>query len=241
MDCGISSKAKWACFHLSGVSELFPKVKKISPLFLFIFVVNLFTFNLRIIVLQYCVGFCHISAWISHRSTYGLPSWTSLSRPTPSHPQVVTEHQIWAPCIIKQIFTGYLILPVVMYMLQCYSPNLSQLLLPPLGPQVGSLCMHPNCCLADRLISTILKGERERKIKKSTSSSSFLWDIPLIQQCNWQILRSNSVTGVSCIFLSFFWGYFFTPKNESIPFLNHDTYLVDSMKCVQWHIFFSPN
>ena len=63
MDCGIPTKAKWTYFHLSGVSELFPKVKKVSPLFLFIFVVvNLFTFNLRIIVLQYCVGFCHISA-----------------------------------------------------------------------------------------------------------------------------------------------------------------------------------
>lgn len=125
-----------------------------------------------------------------------------------------------------------------MYMLQCYSPNLSQLLLPALCPQAGSLYMHPHCGLADKLISTILKGERESKIKKSTSGSSFLWDIPLIQQCNWQILRSNSVTGVSFIFLSLFWGYFFTLENESIPFLNHDTYLVDSMKCVQWHTYF---
>ena len=43
---------------------------------------KLFTFNWRIIALQYCVGFCHISAWISHRYTY-VPSLlkTSLCLP----------------------------------------------------------------------------------------------------------------------------------------------------------------
>ena len=127
---------------------------------------------------------------------------------------------------------------MVMYILQCYSPNLSQLLLPASG-STSLFSMYASPLLpSDRFISTILKGEREHKVKKSTSSSFFLRDIPLIQQCNCQILRSNSVTGISCIFLSFFWGYFFTPENESTPFLNHDTYLADSMKCVQWHIYF---
>ena len=32
----------------------------------------LFYFNWRIITLQYCDGFCHPSAWISHRYTYVL-------------------------------------------------------------------------------------------------------------------------------------------------------------------------
>ena len=41
-------------------------------------------------------------------------------------------------------------------MCQCYSSNLSLSLLPPLCPQVSSLCLHPRCCPANRLISTIL-------------------------------------------------------------------------------------
>ena len=39
---------------------------------------SLFLFNWRIVALQYCVGFCHTSTWISHMSP---PSRTSL----PSH------------------------------------------------------------------------------------------------------------------------------------------------------------
>ena len=34
-------------------------------------------FNWRIIALQYCVGFCHTSTWISHRYTY-VPSLLNL-------------------------------------------------------------------------------------------------------------------------------------------------------------------
>ena len=48
--------------------------------FLYFFI---FIFNWRIIALQYHVGFCHISIWISHRSTY-VPSFLILP-PTPSH------------------------------------------------------------------------------------------------------------------------------------------------------------
>ena len=40
-------------------------------------------FNWRIIALQYCVGFCHTSAWISLRHTY-VPSLLNL--PSTSHP-----------------------------------------------------------------------------------------------------------------------------------------------------------
>ena len=45
---------------------------------------NLFIFNGRIIALQYWVGFCHTSTWISHRYTY-VRSLLSLP-PSPSHP-----------------------------------------------------------------------------------------------------------------------------------------------------------
>ena len=56
--------------------------------------------------------------------------------------QNVTEHWISAPCIIQQISTGYLILHMVMYMFQCDSLNLYHPHLPPLCPQVCSLCLH---------------------------------------------------------------------------------------------------
>ena len=38
---------------------------------------NLFIFNWRIIAFQYCVGFCHISTWVSHKYTY-VPSHVFL-------------------------------------------------------------------------------------------------------------------------------------------------------------------
>ena len=43
-------------------------------------------FNWRIIVVQYCAGFCHILTWISHKYTYVPHSWMSLPPPTPPHP-----------------------------------------------------------------------------------------------------------------------------------------------------------
>ena len=52
-------------------------------LFFFWNIHNDFIFNWRIIALQYCIGFCHTSTWISHRYTY-VPSLLNLS-PT-SHP-----------------------------------------------------------------------------------------------------------------------------------------------------------
>ena len=41
---------------------------------------NLFIFNWRIIVLQYCVGFCHTSTCISHRYTYVPPVSVFLNK-----------------------------------------------------------------------------------------------------------------------------------------------------------------
>ena len=34
------------------------------------FSLKFFIFNRRMIALQYCIGFCHISTWIGHRHTY---------------------------------------------------------------------------------------------------------------------------------------------------------------------------
>ena len=47
------------------------------------FLKNLFIFNWKIIALQYCVGFCHTSTWISQRYTH-VPSLFYL--PSASYP-----------------------------------------------------------------------------------------------------------------------------------------------------------
>ena len=60
--------------------------RKISTMFFFLWMLSFFyfIFNWRIIALQYYVGFCHTSTWISHRYTY-VPS---IVEPPPiSHPQ----------------------------------------------------------------------------------------------------------------------------------------------------------
>ena len=59
-----------------------------------------YNFFWRIIALQYYVGFCHASTWISHRYTY-VPSL--LNPPPISHPsKVVTEHWVELPVSHKK-------------------------------------------------------------------------------------------------------------------------------------------
>ena len=56
-------------------------------------------FNWRVIVLQNCVGFCHIT-WVSHNDIY-VPSLLNLP-PTPSfHSTPLSCHRApgWAPCV----------------------------------------------------------------------------------------------------------------------------------------------
>ena len=43
-------------------------------------------FNWRLIILQYCGSFCHISIWASHGCTCVPPYWTPLPPPSPPHP-----------------------------------------------------------------------------------------------------------------------------------------------------------
>ena len=85
----------------------------------------LFMFNWRITALQYCVGFCHTSAWLSHKYTY-VPSLLNL--PPASHPfpplEVVIEPWLDFP-------ESYSKFPLAIYMFPCYylhlSPSLSPL------------------------------------------------------------------------------------------------------------------
>ena len=85
-----SWKVEWDVFHSS--CQLLCNIFKI-----------LFIFNWRITALQFCVGFCHTSVWISHRYTY-VPFLLNLL-PTP-----LGYHRApaWVPWVIQQIPTGYL-------------------------------------------------------------------------------------------------------------------------------------
>ena len=58
------------------------------------FLKNCIYSNWRIVTLQYCDGFCHISVWISHRYTcihVSPPSWTRFSPPSPPHPSRLSQ------------------------------------------------------------------------------------------------------------------------------------------------------
>ena len=58
-----------------------------------------FIFNWKTISLQYCVGFCHISLWISHSYTY-IPSLLNIPSHLLLHPTSLGCHRApgWALC-----------------------------------------------------------------------------------------------------------------------------------------------
>ena len=84
-----------------------------------------------------------------------IPSFLSL--PAHSHPTPPSHCKMpgWAPCVIQQPPTTYLFyLNLIEYIFQCCFLNLSYLLLPPLCPQVHSLCLCCHFFPANRFIST---------------------------------------------------------------------------------------
>ena len=58
----------------------------------------LFLFNWRMIALQYCVGFCYTSTWISHGYTYVTPFWTS--------PAFYLSRLSWSPGVSSRCQTA---------------------------------------------------------------------------------------------------------------------------------------
>ena len=64
-------------------------------------------FYWRIIALQYCTGFCHISTEISQRDSYisSLSHLPPISHPVPPH-QVVTEHWMESVSLSKSPLTA---------------------------------------------------------------------------------------------------------------------------------------
>ena len=112
----------------------------------------MFIFNWRIIALQYCVGFCRILTWISHRYTHVL---SLLNLPPTLHH--IPHFCYRAPSLSSPCHTAnshqLSILCMVMYIFQCSPLDLYHRLLPPLCPQVCSLCVHLHSCLGRRFIS----------------------------------------------------------------------------------------
>ena len=114
----------------------------------------LFIFNWRSIALQYCVSLPHTSTWIGHRCT---DASSLLNLPPVSHPRpprrLSQSPRLELPVSHSQFPLGVYFTHGNVYV----SALLFQFvpLLSPLCPQVSSLCLHPRCCPANRLISTI--------------------------------------------------------------------------------------
>ena len=96
-----------------------------------------------------------MSTWISHRYIYVASLWTSLPPSTPSHASRLSQSTGRSSLCHRANSHWLSVLHLVMYMFQCYSLNLSHPLLPPLCPQVCSLCLRLCCCSANRFISTL--------------------------------------------------------------------------------------
>ena len=107
-----------------------------------------FIVNWRIIALQYCIGFCHISTWVCHRYTYVLsllnllPTLHSIPPSTPSQPSRLSQstrselHVLYSKCPLAIWFYTHNV---------CVSGLVS-----PFGPPSSSLCIH-KLVLYDRL------------------------------------------------------------------------------------------
>ena len=115
----------------------------------------LFILNWRIIALQYCVGFCHTSARISHGIHTSLPSWTSLPPPIPSYPSGLSQSTGLSSLCHTANSYWLSILHMLMYTFPCYTPNSSHPLLSLRCPQVCSLWLCLHCCPANRFINNI--------------------------------------------------------------------------------------
>ena len=112
-------------------------------------------FNWRLIILQYCGGFCYTLTWISHRCTcVHCPKPASH---LPPHP--ISLGWPSAPALSALFHASNLgwlsISHMVTYMFQFYSLKSSNLHLLPQSPKVCSLYLCLFCCLACRVIVTI--------------------------------------------------------------------------------------
>ena len=106
-----------------------------------------FIFSWRVIALQFCVGFYHISTWVSHRYMHIRPL-LNLPHHLPPHPTPLGCHGAAGLGSLrhKEDSCRLSVLQIAVGMFQCHSPSLSHPLLVPVST-VHSLCLH--CCPAD--------------------------------------------------------------------------------------------
>ena len=117
--------------------------------------VFLFFFNWRLIILQYCGGFCHTFTWISHGCTcvcHSDPPSHLPPHPIPlGHPRAATLRTLSHASNLDWWSISHMII----YMFQCYSLKSSHLRLLTQSPKFCSLHLCLYCCLAYRVIITI--------------------------------------------------------------------------------------
>ena len=115
----------------------------------------IFFFFLRLITLQYCIGFpihqqesttgVHVFPILNPHS-YLLPHTIPLGHPSASAPSI-----LYPALNLDWRFISYMI----SYMFQCHSPKSSHTLLLPQSPKDCSIHLCLFCCLAYRVIITI--------------------------------------------------------------------------------------
>ena len=126
-------------------------------MFLAFLFLHLFIYlNWRLITLQYCSGFCHTLTWVSHVCTC-VPHSESHSH-FPPYP--IPQGHPGAPALSALSHASNLdwrsISRVVIYMFQCDCLKSSHPRLLPNSPTACSLSRCLFCCLAYRVILTIL-------------------------------------------------------------------------------------
>ena len=107
------------------------------------------------IALQYCVHFCHKSAWVSHRDTCIA---SLLSFPPTSHPTHSSRFSQSTWLVLHESYGKLpltIILWMVIYTLPSYFLHYFHFFLPSLCPQVCSLCLWLHCYSANKFISII--------------------------------------------------------------------------------------
>ena len=127
--------------------SIFPSIRDFSFFFYY--------FNWRLITLQYCSGFCHVLAWISHGCTC-VPH-PELPSHFPPHP--IHQGHPSTPALSTLSHASNLdwwsISHTVIYVFQCYSFKSSHSHLLLQSPKVCSLYLCLFCCLAYKVIITI--------------------------------------------------------------------------------------
>ena len=114
-----------------------------------------FNFNWKLIILQYCGGFCHTFTWISHGVYMCSPSWNPFHLPPHPIPLVNPSAPALSTLSHALNLNWWSISHMIIYMFQCYSLKLSHLHLLPQSPTVCYLHLCLFCWLAYRIIVTI--------------------------------------------------------------------------------------